>query len=83
LDAFEAGEVASARELHHGLLPVLRAFGRVGGVSFAKAALRLTGLDAGKPRLPLVAAEGGQLAAVEADLTEAGVMAGVPVAAAP
>lgn len=83
LDAFEAGDVARARELHHGLLPVLRAFGRVGGVSFAKAALRMTGLDAGEPRLPLVAAAGGQLAAIEADLTEAGVTAGVPVAVAP
>jgi 4-hydroxy-tetrahydrodipicolinate synthase len=82
LDAFEAGDVGQARDLHHGLLPVLRAFGRVGGVSFAKAALRLTGLDAGAPRLPLVAADGGQLDAIEADLTAAGVAAGVPVAAA-
>jgi len=83
LDAFEAGDVARARELHHGMLPVLRAFGRVGGVPFAKAALRLTGLDAGEPRLPLLPPDLGQLAAIEDDLTEADVRVHHPAVAAP
>ncbi|HEY8371424.1 MAG TPA: 4-hydroxy-tetrahydrodipicolinate synthase, partial [Pseudonocardiaceae bacterium] len=45
LDAFEAGDPVTAREIHLGLLPVYRAFGRVGGVIFSKAALRLGGMD--------------------------------------
>ena len=72
IDAFEAGDVATARDVHQGLLPVLRAFGRVGGVGFAKAALRLTGLDVGSPRLPLVPPDPDQFAAIRSDLAEAG-----------
>lgn len=72
VEAFEAGDVAGARRVHVSLLPVLRAFGRVGGVAFSKAALRMTGLDTGVPRLPLVAPDTGQYAAIAADLVEAG-----------
>ena len=53
--------------------PVIRAMGRVGGVVFAKAALRLRGLDVGDPRLPLPPATHEQVAAIAADLAEAGV----------
>jgi 4-hydroxy-tetrahydrodipicolinate synthase len=73
LDAFESGDVASARSMHNGLLPVLRAFGRVGGVLFTKAALRLRGHDIGDPRLPLPPATAAQVAAIADDLREAGV----------
>jgi 4-hydroxy-tetrahydrodipicolinate synthase len=73
LDAYEGGRVAEARALHHGVLPVLRAQGRVGGVIFAKAALRLCGLEVGDPRLPLPPATQEQLAAIAGDLAEAGV----------
>ncbi|HEY3263070.1 MAG TPA: 4-hydroxy-tetrahydrodipicolinate synthase [Pseudonocardiaceae bacterium] len=80
IDAFDTGDLDAARDVHSGLLPVLRAFGRVGGVSFAKAALRLTGLDAGEPRLPLVAPDADQLAAIADDLAEARVTeAALPV----
>ncbi len=72
VDAFEAGDVEAARTVHNGLLPVLRAFGRVGGVPFGRAALRLTGLDTGQPRLPLVAPDADQWSAIAADLVEAG-----------
>jgi 4-hydroxy-tetrahydrodipicolinate synthase len=72
IDAFEAGKVDEARTVHGELLPVLRAFGRVGGVSFSKAALRMTGLDVGDPRLPLVPPDPVDLAAIALDLTEAG-----------
>jgi 4-hydroxy-tetrahydrodipicolinate synthase len=78
IDAFDAGSVAEAREINSGLLPVLRAFARVGGVSFSKAALRLTGLDVGDPRLPLVPPDAQQLAAIADDLAEAGVEVGGP-----
>src|SRR6478736_3045969 len=53
LEAFEAGEHDRARALHYATLPVIRAMGRVGGVVFAKTALRLRGVDVGQPRLPL------------------------------
>jgi 4-hydroxy-tetrahydrodipicolinate synthase len=47
----------------------------VGGVTFSKAALRLTGLDVGAPRLPQVPADPDQIAAIAAALVEAGVLA--------
>lgn len=78
LQAFESGAVAEARALHAGLLPVLRAFGRVGGVALGKYGLRLTGLDVGAPRLPLVPPDHDQLAAMAADLAEAGLEVGRP-----
>ena len=73
LDAFEAGDVARARNLHYGTLPVVRAMGRVGGAVFAKTALRLQGLDVGDPRLPLPPATDEQVAAIACDLRSAGV----------
>ncbi len=73
VNAYEAGRVAEALALHQGVLPVLRAQGRVGGVIFAKAAMRLTGLDVGDPRLPLPPATAEQVAAIAGDLAEAGV----------
>ncbi|GLZ40145.1 4-hydroxy-tetrahydrodipicolinate synthase [Actinokineospora sp. NBRC 105648] len=79
LDTYEKGDVAAARGIHNGLLPVLRAFSRVGGVVFSKTALRLRGQDAGDPRLPLPPATPEQVRAIAADLAEAG----VPLASAP
>ena len=73
LDAYESGDVQAAKRIHMGLLPVLRAFSRVGGVVFSKAALRLRGYDVGDPRLPLPPATPEQVAAIAADLHEAGV----------
>ncbi|MGQ0841128.1 4-hydroxy-tetrahydrodipicolinate synthase [Actinokineospora sp.] len=73
MDSYENGEVARAREIHNGLLPVLRAFSRVGGVIFGKAALRLCGHDAGDPRLPLPPATAEQIRVIAGDLLEAGV----------
>jgi 4-hydroxy-tetrahydrodipicolinate synthase len=73
LDAYEAGDVRTAREINAGLLPVLRAFGRCGGVIFSKAALGLTGVPVGPPRLPLPEATPDQLEQIAADLAEAGV----------
>jgi 4-hydroxy-tetrahydrodipicolinate synthase len=73
LDAYESGDVRTAREINTGLLPVLRSFGRLGGVIFSKAALRLRGLDVGDPRLPLPAATADDLDMIAADLTAAGV----------
>ncbi|MGH3492418.1 MAG: 4-hydroxy-tetrahydrodipicolinate synthase, partial [Sciscionella sp.] len=73
LDSFENGEVTNARTIHNGMLPVLRAMSRVGGVLFVKAALRLRGREVGDPRLPLPPANDEQITAITGDLTEAGV----------
>jgi 4-hydroxy-tetrahydrodipicolinate synthase len=73
VDTYENGDVSTARTVHRGLLPVYRAMGRVGGVIFAKAALRLRGHQAGEPRLPLPPASPEQVAAIASDLGDAGV----------
>jgi 4-hydroxy-tetrahydrodipicolinate synthase len=73
VDAYEAGDVARARTVHAATVPVMRAMGRVGGVIFAKAVLRLRGVDVGDPRLPLPPATPEQVKAIVDDLAEAGV----------
>jgi 4-hydroxy-tetrahydrodipicolinate synthase len=71
-EAFRTGDIATAQKVHIGQLPLLRAFASVGGVAFAKAALRLCGLDVGAPRLPLVAPSAEQLAAIASELASTG-----------
>ncbi len=73
-DAYLAGDVAQARELHVSMLPLCRAMARVGGVSMTKAALRLLGVETGEPRLPQLMPDAEQLEAVAADLRAAGVL---------
>jgi 4-hydroxy-tetrahydrodipicolinate synthase len=73
LEYYESGEVGNATMMHNGMLPVLRAFSRVGGVLFAKAALGLGGRNVGDPRLPLPHVTAEQLTAICTDLSEAGV----------
>ncbi|WP_116040897.1 4-hydroxy-tetrahydrodipicolinate synthase [Amycolatopsis palatopharyngis] len=73
LDAYENGDTSTARTNHRGMLPVYRAFSRVGGVVFGKTALRMRGYDVGDPRLPIVPATEDQVQAIAADLTQAGV----------
>jgi 4-hydroxy-tetrahydrodipicolinate synthase len=68
LDAFEAGDVTGALAIHQSLLPLLRPFSVMPGVTYAKTALRLRGLDVGDPRLPLVPASTEDIEAVEAEL---------------
>jgi 4-hydroxy-tetrahydrodipicolinate synthase len=75
ITAFEAGEVGTARDVHTATLALTRTLCMVGGVAFGKAALRLTGLDVGDPRLPQVAADPDQVTAIAAALAEAGVLA--------
>lgn len=77
IDAFDAGDHARAQVLNASMVPLTRALDRVGGVLFAKAALRLRGLDVGDARLPLPPPTEEQVAAIATDLAEAR----VPVAA--
>lgn len=70
--AYERGDVATARALHHRLLPVFTGFFRTQGVILTKAALRLAGLPGGPVRSPLVDATDEQVAQLRADLAAAG-----------
>lgn len=81
LDAYESGDVAGAREIHNGLLPVYRSMNFVGGVIFAKTALRLCGYETGQPRLPLPAATEEQVRLITSDLWDAGLVLVNPDAA--
>ncbi|MFN2496855.1 MAG: 4-hydroxy-tetrahydrodipicolinate synthase [Pseudonocardiaceae bacterium] len=74
ITAFEAGDVCTARELHASTLALIRTFFMTGGVAFGKAALRLTGLEVGDPRLPQIAADPDQVSAIAAALVEAGAL---------
>jgi 4-hydroxy-tetrahydrodipicolinate synthase len=73
IDAFERGDVHTARALHDRLLPVYRAMRRVDEAAFAKIAVDLTWCDVGPTRLPLPPPTAEQIAAVAADLAEADV----------
>ncbi|GAA0268427.1 4-hydroxy-tetrahydrodipicolinate synthase [Streptomyces polychromogenes] len=55
--AYEDGDVFGARRIHEELLPLYRSVCQVGGVAWSKAALRITGFEAGNPRLPHVPAD--------------------------
>ncbi|GAA1272029.1 4-hydroxy-tetrahydrodipicolinate synthase [Saccharothrix xinjiangensis] len=68
VDAFEAGEVKRATAIHHELLALLRPFNRMPGVTYAKAALGLRGIDVGSPRLPLLPASEEDVEAIQAEL---------------
>ncbi len=73
VDAVHAGDLDEARRWHQNLLPVHRAMSRTGGgagLVFAKAALRLQGIDVGEPRLPQVPATAEQIELIAADLAE-------------
>jgi 4-hydroxy-tetrahydrodipicolinate synthase len=72
-DAFSAGEVAKARDIHRSLLPVYTGVFRAQGVITVKAALRRLGKPAGPVRLPLVDLTDEQLATLRQDLASAGV----------
>lgn len=75
VEAFEAGDLTRAREINANIINVLaRQQAVLGGATFAKAALRLQGLDVGNPRLPVVGATDEQLAALREDMEKAGVL---------
>ncbi|MPQ96338.1 4-hydroxy-tetrahydrodipicolinate synthase [Modestobacter sp. I12A-02628] len=71
--AVESGDLARARALHTGLLPVCRGVFRTQGAILVKAALTELGLPAGPVRPPLVDATAEEVAQLRADLAEGGV----------
>lgn len=70
---FDAGNIAEARKIAVSLAPLQRAQARLGGVAFAKAALKLRGIDVGAPRLPIIEPTDAELTQLEEDLQAAGV----------
>jgi len=72
-DAYAAGEVAKARDIHRSLLPVYTGLFRTQGVITTKAALNRLGRPAGPVRLPLVELTDEQLEVLRQDLAAAGV----------
>jgi 4-hydroxy-tetrahydrodipicolinate synthase len=74
LSAFESGDIATARKINVAVGPLCDAMNRLGGVTMAKAGLRLQGLDVGDPRLPQMAATAEQIEALAVDMRAASVL---------
>ena len=74
LSAFGSGDIATARKISVTLAPLNDAQTRLGGVTLAKAGLRLQGFDAGDPRLPQMPATAEQLEDLAADMRAAAVL---------
>jgi 4-hydroxy-tetrahydrodipicolinate synthase len=73
IDAFDAGDVARARQLHYDLVPVYDGLFRNQGAVMTKAALDLFGLPGGAVRGPLLAATEAERHQLALDLTAGGV----------
>jgi 4-hydroxy-tetrahydrodipicolinate synthase len=74
IDAYLAGRVAEARQIHLDLLPVvIGIMTRTQGAIMTKAALRLLGLPGGVTRSPLIDATQAQIEQLRADLVAGGV----------
>ncbi|MEU1686213.1 4-hydroxy-tetrahydrodipicolinate synthase [Micromonospora sp. NPDC005707] len=72
IEAYEAGDTATALALHRRLLPLFTGIFRTQGVILVKAGLAAKGLPAGPVRPPLVDATGDELAQLRADCAAAG-----------
>ncbi|NKI45444.1 4-hydroxy-tetrahydrodipicolinate synthase [Streptomyces physcomitrii] len=73
VDAYTAGDVHKATEIHQKLLPVFTGMFRTQGVITCKAALALQGLPGGPLRLPLVELSPEETAQLKIDLAAGGV----------
>jgi 4-hydroxy-tetrahydrodipicolinate synthase len=77
IDAFLAGNVSRALEVHLALDPLFKAFGsngRINPIPLWKAAINLCGLEAGPPRLPLDPATPEEIAIMRGHLERLGVL---------
>lgn len=75
VDSFSAGDLARARSINADTLNVLAKHqASLGGVTFAKAALRLQGFEVGDPRLPVAPATEQQIEELRTDMQKAGVL---------
>ena len=74
LSAFASGDIATARKINVTLAPLGAAQSRLGGVTLAKAGLRLQGFDVGDPRLPQMPATPDEIGALADDMRAAAVL---------
>ena len=74
LNAFNSGDIATARKIAVTLGPLNAAQARLGGVTLSKAGLRLQGFEAGNPRLPQMPATAEQVDELAADMRAAAVL---------
>lgn len=72
--SFANGDLELARDINATLSPLVSAQARLGGVSLAKAALAMQGINVGLPRLPIVAPNDAEQAELRRDLEKAGVL---------
>jgi 4-hydroxy-tetrahydrodipicolinate synthase len=73
IDAYGAGDVPSARQLHYDLIPLYLGLFRNQGAVMTKAALDLLGQPGGAVRAPLLAATEAERHQLAADLSAGGV----------
>jgi 4-hydroxy-tetrahydrodipicolinate synthase len=74
LSAYASGDVTTARKINVAISPLCNAMSRLGGVTMAKAGLRLQGIEVGDPRLPQVTATPEQIDALITDMRAASVL---------
>jgi 4-hydroxy-tetrahydrodipicolinate synthase len=74
LSAFASGDVTTARKINVAISPLCNAMSRLGGVTLAKAGLRLQGIEVGDPRLPQVTATPEQIDELANDMRAASVL---------
>ena len=72
IEAFERGDVITARAMHRSLLPIYTGIFRTQGCILVKAGLKLRGLAAGPVRAPLVDATDHEISHLVQDLAAAG-----------
>lgn len=73
--SFDSGDLEKARAINADVIaPLARAQARLGGVSLAKAALRLQGIEVGEPRLPVVGPSAAEIEELRNDMKQAGVL---------
>ncbi len=72
IEAYDAGDTATALALHRRLLPLFTGIFRTQGVILVKAGLAAQGLPSGPVRPPLVDATDGQVGQLRADCAAAG-----------
>ncbi|MDT0532456.1 4-hydroxy-tetrahydrodipicolinate synthase [Micromonospora sp. DSM 115977] len=72
IEAYDAGDTATALSLHRRLLPLFTGIFRTQGVILVKAGLAAAGKPAGPVRLPLVEATDDEIAQLRADSAAAG-----------
>jgi 4-hydroxy-tetrahydrodipicolinate synthase len=72
IEAYERGDVATARDLHRRLLPIFTGIFRTQGTILVKAAMAARGLPAGPVRPPLVDATDAEIEQLRQDCAAAG-----------